>query len=80
MRSKASATAAALAEAGWLALVTAVPVLFNIHSDRVFEPDKIFLLRAISTLVCAALVIWGVEQGRAALTVAGRRRTGCPRP
>ena len=78
MRSKASATAAALAEAGWLAVLTTVPVLFNIHSDRVFEPDKIFLLRAVSTLIWAALVVWGVEQGRAGLRVAGRPLSQLP--
>ncbi len=46
MNSKLSQWCDGLIEAGWLAAIIAIPLFFNIHSDRVFEPDKITLLRS----------------------------------
>ncbi len=43
-------------EAGWLACAVTVPLFFNIFSSRVFEPDKLTLLRTIVLLMAAAWV------------------------
>jgi tetratricopeptide (TPR) repeat protein/O-antigen ligase len=47
-------------EVGWLLAVMVAPLFFNVYSSRVFEPDKIALVRTIATLmVAAALIHWG---------------------
>ncbi len=48
-------------EAGWLAAIITVPLFFNIHSDRVFEPDKIALLRSIALVMVAAWLVRFVD-------------------
>lgn len=52
-----------LIEAGWLAAIVVVPLFFNVYSSRVFEPDKITLLRSIAVVMAAAWLIKTVEQG-----------------
>ena len=48
-----------LVEAGWLVAVAAIPMYFNIYSSRVFEPDKITLLRSlVAVMALAQLVQW----------------------
>lgn len=49
-------------EAGWLAAVIITPLFFNIHSDRVFEPDKLTLLRSIALVMAAAWLVKWVDQ------------------
>ncbi len=49
----------ALMEAAWLAALVVVPLYFNVFSQRVFEPDKIALLRSLALV---ALVAWVVKQ------------------
>lgn len=49
-------------EAGWLAAVIVTPLFFNIHSDRVFEPDKLTLLRSIALVMAAAWLVKFVDQ------------------
>jgi tetratricopeptide (TPR) repeat protein/O-antigen ligase len=44
-------------EAGWLAAAVVVPLFFNVYSARVFEPDKLTLLRAIAFIMAAAWFI-----------------------
>jgi tetratricopeptide (TPR) repeat protein len=44
-------------EAGWLMAVVLVPLFFNVYSSRVFEPDKLTLLRSIALLMVAAWLI-----------------------
>ncbi len=44
-------------EACWLVAILAIPLFFNIHSDRVFEPDKIALLRSLALLMAAAWIV-----------------------
>ncbi len=51
-----------LLEAGWLAAVIVTPLFFNIHSSRVFEPDKLTLLRSIAVLMSAAWLVKFVDQ------------------
>lgn len=62
MDSKLARWCDGLIEAGWLAAIIAVPLFFNIHSERVFEPDKLTLLRSIAVLMAAAWLIKFVEQ------------------
>jgi tetratricopeptide (TPR) repeat protein len=52
-------------EAGWLAAVIATPLFFNVYSSRVFEPDKLTLLRSIATAMAAAWIIKWIEQRNA---------------
>jgi cyclophilin family peptidyl-prolyl cis-trans isomerase/tetratricopeptide (TPR) repeat protein len=62
MDSKLSRWCDGLIEAGGLAAIILTPLFFNIHSDRVFEPDKLTLLRSIAILVAAAWLIKFVDQ------------------
>ncbi len=48
-------------EAGWLAALVAVPLFFNIYSSRVFEPDKLTLLRSIVIAMIAAWIVGKAE-------------------
>src|SRR5512135_1952186 len=52
-------------EAGWLAAVVATPLFFNVYSSRVFEPDKLTLLRSIASAMAAAWIIKWIEQRNA---------------
>jgi tetratricopeptide (TPR) repeat protein len=70
-QTKISLFAAALAESSWLAAVVLVPVFFNIHSERIFEEDKIPLLRSLALCALGALIVWLAERGRVALRVRG---------
>ncbi len=45
-------------EAAWLMAVIITPLFFNVHSQRIFEADKIALLRSIIWLGLAA---WGIK-------------------
>ncbi len=45
-------------EWGWLAALVYTPLFFNVYSSRVFEPDKISLLRSI---VLVMTVAWGIK-------------------
>ncbi len=51
-------------EAAWLAAALLVPVFFNIYSSRIFEPDKIAILRSLALIVLAAWIVKLVETGR----------------
>lgn len=57
MESRLSRWCEGLLEAAWLVAVLAIPLFFNIHSERVFEPDKIALLRSIALIMVAAWLI-----------------------
>jgi len=54
-----------LIEAGWLAAVIAAPLFFNVYSSRVFEPDKLTLVRSIATAMAAVWIIKWFEQRNA---------------
>ncbi len=49
-------------EAGWLVAILATPLFFNIHSERVFEPDKLALLRSIAVLMAAVWVVRFIDR------------------
>ncbi len=51
-----------LIEAGWLAAVIVVPLFFNVYSSRVFEPDKLTVLRSIALVMIVAWVVKLVEE------------------
>ncbi|MAT97394.1 MAG: hypothetical protein CL608_09655 [Anaerolineaceae bacterium] len=57
METKLSRWCDGLIEVGWLFVVIAVPLFFNIHSDRVFEPDKLTLMRSIAVVMGAAWLV-----------------------
>ncbi|MGL4648126.1 MAG: O-antigen ligase family protein, partial [Caldilineaceae bacterium] len=44
-------------EAGWLAALIIAPLFFNVFSSRVFEPDKISLIRTIALVMLLAWLI-----------------------
>jgi cyclophilin family peptidyl-prolyl cis-trans isomerase/tetratricopeptide (TPR) repeat protein len=62
MPSKLSQWCNAFIEAGWLIAVVAIPLFFNIHSDRVFEPDKLTLLRSIALLMAGAWLVGFIDR------------------
>jgi cyclophilin family peptidyl-prolyl cis-trans isomerase/tetratricopeptide (TPR) repeat protein len=62
MQSKLSQWCDGLIQAGGVAAVIITPLFFNIHSDRVFEPDKITLLRSIALVVAFAWLVKFIDQ------------------
>jgi tetratricopeptide (TPR) repeat protein len=71
MQTKLSIFCDKVIEAGWLAAIIVTPLFFNVYSDRVFEPDKLTLLRSIALVMVVAWVIkvlevgsWKMEVGR----------------
>jgi tetratricopeptide (TPR) repeat protein len=63
-RTKLDAWTEALIEAGWLAALTVAPLFFNVFSSRVFEPDKISLIRTIALVMLVAWIVRAVDSGR----------------
>ncbi len=51
-----------LIEAGWISALITTPLYFNVFSSRIFEPDKIALLRSIALLVALAWLVKLVDQ------------------
>lgn len=65
MRTKLGALCDKILEAGWLAAIITVPTFFNIHSSRIYEPDKLTFLRSVAVFMAAIWLIRLVEQGGA---------------
>ena len=63
MNTKFSRFLEAIIEAGWLAALIIVPLFFNVHSSRVFEPDKLSLLRSIALVMAVAWLIKLANEG-----------------
>ncbi len=59
--SKLSAYCDKIIEMGWLAAVIAAPLFFNVYSSRVFEPDKLTLVRSIAVVMSVAWLVKWVE-------------------
>ncbi len=58
----------AVIEAAWLAALIVAPLFFDVYSQRVFEPDKISLVRSLALIALVAWVVKKIEtwrQGRA---------------
>ena len=64
MRTRLSIFCDKVIEAGWLAALVVIPLFFNIYSQRVFEPDKLSLLRSIALVMGVAWIIRIVEDRR----------------
>ena len=60
--SRLSAFCTQIIEAGWIAAVVMVPLYFNVYSSRVFEPDKLTLLRSIAVFMAVAWIIKAIEE------------------
>ena len=65
MPTKLSRYCEGIMEAAWLAAVVVVPVFFNIYSSRIFEPDKLTLLRTLALVILGAWLVKLIEEGRA---------------
>ena len=63
METRLSRFCDAIIEAGWLAALIIVPLFFNVYSSRVFEPDKIGVLRSIAIVMAGAWLVRTVEAG-----------------
>jgi tetratricopeptide (TPR) repeat protein/O-antigen ligase len=57
MVTKINRLSANMMEAAWLMAVILVPLYFNIYSSRIFEPDKIAILRSLALVACGAWVV-----------------------
>ncbi len=62
MSTKLSRFCSGIIEAGWLAALISVPLFFNIHSERVFEPDKVAILRSIAVLIFMAWIVRFIDR------------------
>jgi len=51
-------------EACWLAAVVVIPVLFNVHSETIFEAEKAAVLRSLLLLLVVVGLIWIFRSGR----------------
>jgi hypothetical protein len=63
MQTKLSRYCECLLEATWIAAVIIIPIFFNIYSSRIFEPDKVAILRSLSLFSLAAWLIKIIEDG-----------------
>jgi len=52
-----------LLEAGWLAALILTPLFFDPYTNRIFELDKVALLRSLALLMSAAWVVKALEAG-----------------
>lgn len=62
MQTKLSRICDAIIEAGWLAALVVAPLFFNTFSSRVFEPDKIHLVRSIALLIAVAWLVQLIDR------------------
>ncbi|MGB8645315.1 MAG: hypothetical protein WCF84_08755 [Anaerolineae bacterium] len=68
-----------LIEASWLAAIIMAPLFFNVYSSRVFEPDKISLVRTLALVMIAAWLVIRAEKFRQARSSPSPVETA-PRP
>lgn len=61
MQTKLGAFCDRIIEAGWLMAAILTPLYFNVYTNRVFEPDKISLVRSIALLMAAAWLVKTVD-------------------
>lgn len=57
MSNRLSRFAEGVMEASWLLALIVAPLFFNIYSSRVFEPDKITLVRSLAGIALAAWLV-----------------------
>ncbi|MCX6030062.1 MAG: O-antigen ligase family protein [Chloroflexi bacterium] len=63
MQTRLSRICDGVIEAGWLAALVVTPLFFNTFSNRVFEPDKLHLLRSIALVMAAVWIIQLLDVG-----------------
>ena len=63
MPTKISRYCLGIMEAAWLSAVCIIPIFFNIYSSRIFEPDKITILRSLALLSLSAWIVKLIEEG-----------------
>lgn len=63
MQTKISQYTNGVLEASWIAALILVPLYFNVYSSRIFEPDKIAILRSLALLILVAWIIKVIDQG-----------------
>jgi tetratricopeptide (TPR) repeat protein len=63
MPTKFSRYCSGVMEAAWLAAVSLIPIFFDIYSSRIFEPDKIIILRSLALLSLAAWLLKLIDEG-----------------
>lgn len=64
-KSKIQSWCESIIEAGWLAALIVAPLFFNVYSSRVFEPDKISLIRSIALVMLFAYLVKLADGGMA---------------
>jgi tetratricopeptide (TPR) repeat protein/O-antigen ligase len=64
MLTKLSKYCDGIMEAAWLCAIVAIPTFFNVYSSRIFEPDKLTLLRSLALMILAAWIVKLLEGGR----------------
>src|SRR5512143_313283 len=62
--SRLSAFCDRVIEASWLAALILAPLFFNVYSSRVFEPDKISIVRSLALVMVGAWIIRWLEERR----------------
>ncbi|MBC7223026.1 MAG: tetratricopeptide repeat protein [Anaerolineae bacterium] len=78
MANRLSAWCEHIIEGGWLLALILVPLFYNVHTSRVFEPDKIALLRSIALLMAVAWVVKAVNEAGTAPETSEQRRGFLP--
>jgi tetratricopeptide (TPR) repeat protein/O-antigen ligase len=63
MLTKISRYCEGIMEAAWLSALIVVPIYFNIYSSRIFEPDKITILRSLALLILGAWIVKLIVEG-----------------
>ncbi len=63
MQTKLGRYCEGLLEAIWLGAVIIIPLYFNIYSSRIFEPDKVAILRSLALFALGAWLIKTIEEG-----------------
>lgn len=61
--SRLAAACSAGMEACWLAALVVATLFFNTHSTRIFEPDKLALVRTLALVVAALAVTRAIDSG-----------------
>lgn len=64
MPTKLSRICDGLLEAAWLGAIILIPIFFNVYSSRIFEPDKIAILRSLAILTLGAWLVKVLEEGQ----------------
>ncbi len=59
---KLSAFCDQVIEVGWLAAVIVTPLFFNLYANRVFEPNKLTVLRTVALVMAALWMVKFIEE------------------